>query len=94
MSLPQGVDERRQAFVELLEVDGELALTAVAHRQDQHGQVIQHRHQLVPVQPAAHPLAQGFALRLVVRVRLRLTDPKERLHAGLPAFVELEEKCR
>ncbi|MNM99634.1 hypothetical protein D3C81_1121990 [compost metagenome] len=54
-----------QAFVELLEIDFELMLTAVGDGQHQHGQIIQDGYQFVPVQPMLQAFAHGLRLRLV-----------------------------
>jgi hypothetical protein len=62
----EGAEKCGQALIELLQVAGELALTAVGNRQHQHGQVVQHGHQLVPVQTATDPLAQGVTLGTMV----------------------------
>ncbi|MCY1409890.1 hypothetical protein D9M71_252490 [compost metagenome] len=69
-------EEQRQTLVELLEVAGELALAVVGHRQDQHAQVVQYRHQLVPVEPADQALAQGIRLRLVEFGQVQLIEQR------------------
>lgn len=54
-----------QAPVELLQVGFEFMLAAVGDGQHKHGQVIEHRNQLVPVQPTRYPLAHGQRLCLM-----------------------------
>ena len=74
MGLAEGGKKRRQAFVELLQVTGKLALTAVGNGQHQHRQVIQHRHQLIPVQATLHALTQRLALGLMALRQLQLIE--------------------
>ncbi|MDT4883532.1 hypothetical protein FQZ97_1195820 [compost metagenome] len=65
MDVLQAALEGRQAFVELLEITLELTLADIGDRQHQHGKVIQHRHQLIHIQPGLNALAQQAGLILV-----------------------------
>ncbi|MCY1404117.1 hypothetical protein D9M71_193170 [compost metagenome] len=57
--------ERAQALVEALQVAFEFALAAGAQGQHQYRQVVQHRHQFVPVQAALDARTQRLRLGLV-----------------------------
>ena len=57
--------EAFKALIELLQVGFELVLAAVGDRQHEHGEVIQHRNQLVPVQAPGNALAHLQRLGLV-----------------------------
>ena len=61
----------------MLQVAGELTLAAVGDGQYQHRQIIQYRHQLIPVQAATHTRAQLFALRLVTLRQFQLIEQAE-----------------
>ncbi|MNF89391.1 hypothetical protein D3C84_719140 [compost metagenome] len=67
-------EEQCQALIELFEIAGELALAVVGHRQHQYAQVVQHRHQFVPVEPTDQALAQGIRLRLVEFGQVQLIE--------------------
>ncbi|MNN23504.1 hypothetical protein D3C81_1369040 [compost metagenome] len=57
--------EAFEALIELLQVGFELVLATVGDRQHEHGEVIQHRDQLVPVQAPGNALAHVQRLGLV-----------------------------
>ncbi|MNE65848.1 hypothetical protein D3C80_1613650 [compost metagenome] len=57
--------EAFEALIELLQVGFELVLATVGDRQHEHGEVIQHRDQLVPVQAPGNALAHLQRLGLV-----------------------------
>ncbi|MNN05102.1 hypothetical protein D3C81_1178530 [compost metagenome] len=57
--------ESFQTLIELLQVSLEFVLPAVGDRQHEHGQVIEHRDQLIPVQPPCHALAHFQSLGFV-----------------------------
>lgn len=54
-----------QALIELLQISFEFVLATVSDRQHEHGKVIQHRDQLVPVQATGNSLAHFQRLSLV-----------------------------
>ena len=59
----QVVLESRQAFVELFEIALKLTLAEVGYRQHEHGEIIQHRYQLIQVEAGDNPLTQAVGLR-------------------------------
>jgi len=69
--------EAFKALVELLQVSLELVLPAVGDRQHEHGEVIEHRNQLIPVQPTRHPLAHLQGLRLVALRQAKVVEQAE-----------------
>ncbi len=72
--------ETLEPLIEQLQIGFELMLAAVGDRQQQHGKIIQHRNQLVPVHAARHPFAHRLRLRLVaVRQAQVIQQTEQRL---------------
>ncbi|VTQ25134.1 Uncharacterised protein [Pseudomonas aeruginosa] len=65
VGVAQVAEEAFQALVELPQVFLEVALATVRQGQHQHRQVVEYRHQLIPVQAAIDPLPQRLGLGLV-----------------------------
>ena len=65
MGILQAALKGRQAFVELFEIAFKLELTIIGDCQHQHGQVVQHRHQLIHIQPGLDSLDQRIGLSLM-----------------------------
>ncbi len=73
---------RCQTLVESLQVVLEIALPLIAEGDHQHRQIVQHRHQLVPVQALLDSRAQRLQLRLMLLGQMQAVEQtaERRLH--------------